>query len=186
MTISDAIPSPTIYYTTNGAAPTTSSTLYSGPVTVSTSETLEAIASASGYSPGPAGTAIYTIGRFNGPIATIQHNSGTTESSTSLQVAFKNPVTSGNLLLVAESSADGVSLVTPTDTQNNSFTQLVTAGASGDSVAAIYSASASSSAADTVTCGVSASNNIHCHIYEVQGVEPTVDQIGSSLGPARR
>ena len=54
LTISDTTPLATIYYTTNGTAPTTSSTVYSGPVTVSSSETLEAIATASGVSAGRA------------------------------------------------------------------------------------------------------------------------------------
>ena len=50
VTISDSTPGAAIYYTTNGTAPTTGSTLYSGPITVSTSQTIQAIAIASGYS----------------------------------------------------------------------------------------------------------------------------------------
>ncbi len=51
----------TIYYTTNGSTPTTSSAVYSGPVSVAASETLQAIAVASNYSNSPAATATYTI-----------------------------------------------------------------------------------------------------------------------------
>ena len=61
VTISDATSGVTIYYTTNGTTPTTSSTVYSGPITVSSTETLEAIATASGYSTSAVASAIYTI-----------------------------------------------------------------------------------------------------------------------------
>jgi len=48
VTITDATPGATIYYTANGTTPTTGSTKYTGPVTVSASETLRAIAVANG------------------------------------------------------------------------------------------------------------------------------------------
>ena len=62
VTISDSAPGAKIYYTTNGTYPTTSSTLYSGPITVSSSQILVAVAVASGYSPSPVASAQYYIG----------------------------------------------------------------------------------------------------------------------------
>jgi hypothetical protein len=46
--ISDASPGVTIYYTTNGTKPSTSSTIYTGPFSVSATATIEAIAVSSG------------------------------------------------------------------------------------------------------------------------------------------
>jgi hypothetical protein len=61
VSISDAASSATIYYTTDGTVPTTNSSLASGPITVSTTETLKAIATATGYSTSSVASAAYTI-----------------------------------------------------------------------------------------------------------------------------
>jgi hypothetical protein len=61
VTIGDTTPNATIYYTNNGTTPTTHSLLYSGAVSVASSQTLEAIAIASGYLDSAVATAAYTI-----------------------------------------------------------------------------------------------------------------------------
>jgi hypothetical protein len=59
--IIDATSGAAIYYTTDGSVPTTSSLVYSGPVSVSTDETLKAIAVASAYAPSNVATAAYKV-----------------------------------------------------------------------------------------------------------------------------
>jgi hypothetical protein len=61
VTISDTSSGATIHYTTNGTAPTTSSTVYSGPITVSATETVEALAVESGFTNSAVGSATYTL-----------------------------------------------------------------------------------------------------------------------------
>lgn len=50
-----------IYYTTDGSTPTTSSTVYSGPLSITSTTTVKAIAVAPAHSQSPVGTAVYTI-----------------------------------------------------------------------------------------------------------------------------
>jgi N-acetylneuraminic acid mutarotase len=61
VTITDATPGAIIYFTTNGVTPTTSSSRYSGPITVSSTTTIEAIALATGYKASAEASATYTF-----------------------------------------------------------------------------------------------------------------------------
>lgn len=61
VTITCTTASSSIFYTTNGSTPSTSSTPYTGPVSISATGTLQAIATASGFSQSAVGSAAYTI-----------------------------------------------------------------------------------------------------------------------------
>lgn len=107
VTINDSNPGATIYYTTNGLTPTSGSSSCTAPcsLTVTTSETLEAIASASGYYPSATASATYTL---NLPVPTISSisplyvNAGTTftltvngSNFTPLSTIYWNPARTG-------------------------------------------------------------------------------------------
>src|SRR6267143_1693207 len=86
----DSTPGATIYYTTDGSTPTTSSATYSGPLTVTTTQTLKAIAAASGYAPSAVASATYTI---QVPAATpvLSPASGTYTSSVVVTITDSTP-----------------------------------------------------------------------------------------------
>ena len=94
VTISDSISGATIYYTTDGSTPTTSSTVYSGPITVGSSGTLKAVAVSSGGLLSAASTAPYTITQVS---PTVNFSSGFNSSTVSLVSGAV--IQSGNLQL---------------------------------------------------------------------------------------
>ncbi len=62
VTISDTTSGTTIYYTTDGTLPTTSSNSYSGPINVSSTKMITAIAVANGLPNSATASAVYTLG----------------------------------------------------------------------------------------------------------------------------
>jgi hypothetical protein len=90
VTISDATPGETVYYTTNGSKPTTKSTPYTGAISVSSTETIKAIAVASGFLESPVASATYTI---EPPAATpgFSPAAGTYSSAQSVTISDTTP-----------------------------------------------------------------------------------------------
>jgi hypothetical protein len=61
VSLSDTAAGATIYYTPNGAAPTTNSAVYSSPISITSTTTIQAFATAPGMSNSTVATATYTI-----------------------------------------------------------------------------------------------------------------------------
>jgi Bacterial lectin/Chitobiase/beta-hexosaminidase C-terminal domain/Fn3 associated len=89
ISISDATTGAAIHYTTNGSTPTSSSTLYSGPVTIATNTTFKAIAISTGFAQSAVATAAYTVTPTATP--TISPAAGTYTSAQSVQLSDASP-----------------------------------------------------------------------------------------------
>jgi hypothetical protein len=88
VTISDSLSGVTIYYTTNGSTPTTSSSVYSSAITVSATETINAIAVKSGYTNSSDASATYTItSEAQVPTPTFSPVAGTYTSAQSVTIS---------------------------------------------------------------------------------------------------
>ena len=89
-------PGATIYYTTDGSTPTTSSTVYSAAITVASNTTVQVIAVTPGSTPSAVASATYVI-QSSAP-SSINFAAGF-PSATGLQVNGSGKVNSGNLEL---------------------------------------------------------------------------------------
>ena len=144
VTISDATAGTTIYYTTNGTTPTTSSTVYSAPITVGATETVNAIAIATGYSSSAVGSAAYTIT----PTAATPTFSPTAGTYTAAQSVTISDATAGATIYY---TTNGTTPTTSSSVYSGPITVSSTETVSAIAAASGYSTSAVGSAAYTIT-----------------------------------
>jgi hypothetical protein len=143
VTIADATSGTVVYYTTDGTTPTTNSTKYSGPIPVSSSETIQAIATATNYSTSAMASATYTInlppsftfGASSSSLAISAGGQGTATLTITPQNGFNSAVSfacSG--LPAGVTCAFSPATVTPSGS-SSATTQLTIAASSSASIA---------------------------------------------------
>ena len=118
VSISSETANASIYYTTDGTVPTTSSTLYTTPISLNQTTTVKAIATAAGYTNSPAATATYT---FPITVSNIAAFKAQTSAPTSQVFTIGNDVTyvfgQGSYTYVKDASAGlliyGTTITTP-------------------------------------------------------------------------
>jgi hypothetical protein len=108
VTLSSATSSASIYYTLDGSIPTTASTLYAGPITLSTNRTLRAIASGGGFVQSAVSSASFTFSNQT-PAVTFQPGAGT--YSATQRVALSDTDTAASIYYTTDGS-------TPTASSN--------------------------------------------------------------------
>ena len=154
VTISDSASGSTIYYTTNGTTPTTSSSVYGTPITVSSTETLEAIATAAGHSQSAVGSAAYTITPPVTPSFTISGSAvsllpGATSGNTSTITVTPSGGFTGSVALTASVTSSPSGAQYPPTLSFGSTTPVSIAGTTAGTATLTISTTASSSAALT-------------------------------------
>jgi hypothetical protein len=148
VSISDSTPNAAIYYTTDGSTPTTSSTQYTGPITVSTTTTLNAIASAPNYTQSAVASATYTIQIPQAATPTFDPSGGSYVVPQSVTISDSTPnatiyyTTDGSTPTTSSSQYTGPILVVKTTTIK------------AIAVASGYSASSAGSASYTYPLGL--------------------------------
>ena len=150
VTITDGTSGASVYYTTDGSTPTSASTLYTGPVTVSKNETLQAVATASGLTASSVTSAAYVIGLSTAATPTFSVAAGTYAAAQTVSIA--DATTGATIYYTINGS-------TPT-TSSTKYTGAITVSASEtiEAIAAAsnYSNSAVASATYTITAAATA------------------------------
>ena len=137
VTLSDTTSGATIYYTTNGTTPSSSSTRYTAAIPVSTSETIKAIAELSGDTNSAVASAAYTI---TVPTPTFSPTAGTYTSAQS--VSISDATTGATIYYTTDGSTPTISSTQYTSAISVRVTETIKAIAvfSGDSNSAVASA----------------------------------------------
>jgi YVTN family beta-propeller protein len=147
VTITDATTGANIFYTTDGTIPSTSSTAYNGSFTVGASETVEAIATASGLSQSAVASAAFTITpaiTITISPASVQVVAGKTQLFTATVTGTTNTAVTWNVQPSGGGTIDSTGL----------YTAPATPGTYTITATSVASTSAMASAQVTVTAAV--------------------------------
>jgi hypothetical protein len=152
ITITDSTTGSTIYYTTDGTTPTTASTKYTAAITVSKTETIQAIAVAAGYNNSAVASATYNINAASltvslSPTSLTFASTAVGSTSTAQFVTLKN----------TSPSTVTLSGITLSGANPSAFTNTTTCGTS---LAAAASCTISLSFAPTTTGTLTASLSV--------------------------
>jgi hypothetical protein len=180
VSISDSSPGTTIYYTTNGSIPTTSSNVYSAPIVLTTNTTLSAIAVGSGYRTSPVSVGNYVITGGSSGAAFVQGNYSTPQSKQStVSASFLNAQVAGDLNIVVVGWNDSTATIAPggvIDSAGNQYSLAVGPTVqAGTATQAIYYAKSIVSAgpgSNTVTVTFSApASAVDLRVAEYSGLD---------------
>jgi hypothetical protein len=153
VTLTDSTPGVTVYYTTNGSTPTTSSTPYTGPIPVSSATTINAIAASPLYGTSMLASGTYT---FNTAVPNMSPAPASYTTAQSVTLTDGSPgvtiyyTTNGSTPTTASTLYAGPIAISSTTT-----IKAIAAGSSGPSAVSSGTYSIVSTAPDLVESSVS-------------------------------
>ena len=162
--LSDTTAGATIYYTTNGTTPTTSSAVYNNatPIQVTATTTIMAMATAPGFVNSAVASGTYSVGSSTAPIAFVQvaYSVPSTPQST-VTVVYSKAQTASNTNVVAIGWSNSTSTVTSVmDTKGNTYNvavgPTVQSGVQSQIIYVARNIAAAAAGANTVTVKFSA------------------------------
>jgi hypothetical protein len=179
VTISDSSAGATIYYTTNGTTPTTSSSVYSAAIPVSATSTIQAIAAGGSFSQSSPASAIYTIQAAGTPYQ-IQKASDYQGYASSKSVSLPSSVKAGDLL-IACTMTYVAGTYTVADSNSNTWVLIAEQGYRTAGVAYCWYAANAKAGLTTVTVTASLETSIYVVFEEVTGIATSspLDTFGS-------
>jgi hypothetical protein len=175
VTLHDGTPGAVIYYTIDGSTPTTSSTVYSTPITVdSGSVTIKAIAQATGFSASSVGSAIYNIQPTATATPTFSPGTGTYNSTQSATISDATP---GAVIYY---TTDGSTPTTSSILYNSAISVATSSTLKALGVAPGFAQSAVASAAYVIQTGGSGNINFSAGFPSATGLQLNGSTIVSS------
>lgn len=177
VTLSDSSPSPTIYYTTNGSTPTTSSSVYSSPISITATTVVNAMAASSGLTNSSVSSATYTLN----PAATPVMSPATESFSGTVSVTITDSTASPTIYYTTDDSTPTTSSSVYTTPISISATTIIKAiaTASGYAQSAVAKETYTLTAAPTVATPVA--DPIAGTYFSTQPVALTDSTSGASI-----
>jgi hypothetical protein len=157
ITLLDATPGAVFYYTTDGSAPTKSSTRYQNPIPITKTATINAFAAANGYANSDIATATITIGTSTktAPTVSVTPSSSTVSTGQNVQVTVNvsgsGAIPTGSIVLTSYEYTSSSAVLA-----NGSATVSIPGGSLAvgiDSITATYTPDSASSSTYTSSTG---------------------------------
>jgi N-acetylneuraminic acid mutarotase len=169
VSITDGTAGAVIYYTADGSTPTSNSAVYSAPLTISTPQTVRAIAIAPGYNPSGQAYATYSLNL--GPAATPTFNLGTGTYTGAQTVTLSDTTPGAAIYFTTDGSTPTTKSVhyTASFTVSSSLTIKAVAVASGYSNSPVATATYTIQSNPTVSVKLST-----CSISTLQGLSASI------------